>query len=622
MKSIQEILEAALCAIEPLGTSFDEQYQHLQNEKKQLLEPGYRVAFLGQFKTGKSTLINRLILKDCILFTDILEATSIPTEVAYAPTPRLEVYRYIRKSFSVPLENDALDQSYVSDIVLARTVKNPSPEDVQAAVSADTPEGRTALANAYSHAILFWPADNLRQFTVIDTPGVNSTTEAVVTTTNRILPTCDAAVYVASLRQLDSADLSFLRNHIFESGLTRTLVLLNYDPDSSEPGPLQLEKIRSSVQAQLSQIGRNVPVHVAAVPRRGGLSTGSLGNAVTSSKTTWKDWREGESTQAEVCEGLAIEHTLIDFFRDNVRPGREEKVGLRTRKTLEKTVAKCELTLSLLAQADEELAQKISAQIDTMLREQNRKRDQLKHDLLADIQLLLLSEKNELRKQLNQTKDRLLTELDQCKDFEETQDWLKRQQQTLPGKLQEVTMNAKVNLNRKIRDLETRFTTRLRGIEEDLDHSQTSIDGGILEKIPPMLITSLDYLVVLIAGPFGIVGDLITRLVISKIPYIQNFLPEKLVKAYFKGYLKSSLNAQFDALSAELDSKLADAPEKTLEAVNAEWDKQTQIIMEDIEKTIAGSAQAADPVRIESLRNAVKSINTLLPKLPALSPAS
>lgn len=40
-----------------------------------------RIAVTGTFKTGKSTLINRVFLRDNVLFADVLEAPAAPRRV-------------------------------------------------------------------------------------------------------------------------------------------------------------------------------------------------------------------------------------------------------------------------------------------------------------------------------------------------------------------------------------------------------------------------------------------------------------------------------------------------------------------------------------------------------------
>ena len=193
--NIHEIIQKAIETSVSVG--LQQRVDSLWAEEKALLEPRYRVAFVGQFKTGKSTLINRLILKETVLFTDVLEATAIPTEIDFAEKPRLEVYRYEKNIYRLEAGGHEVEQAYVCGSVLDRVVDNPTFDQIREATSGETLEARAATAETYSHARLFWPAENLRHFTAVDTPGIDSPNDAVVTTTYRILPQCDAAIFVA-----------------------------------------------------------------------------------------------------------------------------------------------------------------------------------------------------------------------------------------------------------------------------------------------------------------------------------------------------------------------------------------------------------------------------------------
>ena len=66
----------------------------LHKELAALHAAAYRIAVIGEFKAGKSTLINLVFLKDNILFTDVMEATAVPTEIGYGEEGRLEITPY------------------------------------------------------------------------------------------------------------------------------------------------------------------------------------------------------------------------------------------------------------------------------------------------------------------------------------------------------------------------------------------------------------------------------------------------------------------------------------------------------------------------------------------------
>ena len=221
--NLAEILTTAKQIAQPIGCTTE--IAKFQSILDALESQKYRIAFVGQFKTGKSSLINKFILKQNLLFTDVLEATSVPTELEYAEQPGLEVYEFRKARASVQAEGVTLDQDVVVGVDLAKTIPNPSTEIIRQLTSAETPEERKQLAQRVSHVRVSFPAANLRGFTVVDTPGINSTTEAVATTTYRVIPESDITILVASLKQLGEVELRLLQRHIFEAGICRCIVV-------------------------------------------------------------------------------------------------------------------------------------------------------------------------------------------------------------------------------------------------------------------------------------------------------------------------------------------------------------------------------------------------------------
>ena len=91
-KKYSEQLQKAIEIYEPLSSSSSE----LANNAKQLINElantkSVRVPFVGDFSSGKSTLINTLIDRN-ILPTAITPETAVPYELYYSPEERMELY--------------------------------------------------------------------------------------------------------------------------------------------------------------------------------------------------------------------------------------------------------------------------------------------------------------------------------------------------------------------------------------------------------------------------------------------------------------------------------------------------------------------------------------------------
>ncbi|CAN5370543.1 dynamin-like GTPase family protein [soil metagenome] len=145
-----------------------------------------RIALAGTLKAGKSTLVNALVGEN-IAPTDATEATRIVTWFRHGPTPKVTANHHGGRRTHVPITRGdgltfdfgSLDPADVADL------------DVE------------------------WPAAELIDATIIDTPGTSSLSRDVSERTLRLLvpddgvPRVDAVVFL--LRTLNAADIALLK---------------------------------------------------------------------------------------------------------------------------------------------------------------------------------------------------------------------------------------------------------------------------------------------------------------------------------------------------------------------------------------------------------------------------
>jgi replication fork clamp-binding protein CrfC len=148
-----------------------------------------RIALAGTLKAGKSTLVNALVGED-IAPTDATEATRIVTWFRNGPTPKVTANHRGGRRSNVPIARDPTDRGLTFDFASL------DPEDV---VDLDVE----------------WPAAELIDTTIIDTPGTSSLNRDVSERTLRLLvpsdgvPRVDAVVFL--LRTLNAADIALLK---------------------------------------------------------------------------------------------------------------------------------------------------------------------------------------------------------------------------------------------------------------------------------------------------------------------------------------------------------------------------------------------------------------------------
>ncbi|MDA4110834.1 Isoniazid-inducible protein iniC [Mycobacterium holsaticum DSM 44478] len=148
-----------------------------------------RIALAGTLKAGKSTLVNALVGED-IAPTDATEATRIVTWFRHGPTPKVTANHVGGRRSNVPIGRDPAAGGLTFDFATL------DPEDI---VDLDVE----------------WPAAELIDTTIIDTPGTSSLNRDVSERTLRLLvpddgvPRVDAVVFL--LRTLNAPDIALLK---------------------------------------------------------------------------------------------------------------------------------------------------------------------------------------------------------------------------------------------------------------------------------------------------------------------------------------------------------------------------------------------------------------------------
>jgi GTP-binding protein EngB required for normal cell division len=213
-----------------------------------LAEDQFNLVVVGQFKRGKSSLMNAVIGMDR-LPTGVLPLTSVVTTVRYGDRECVHVQT---RGSSLPHEVPLAElQDYVTE------------------------RGNPGNRKQVVLAEVRLPAEVLRLgFHFIDTPGVGSAIAANTATTHSFLPEADAVVFVTSFESaMNEGELGFLRTvarHVHKI----FFVVNKRDLVSAEESEAVLASIRETIAAQL---GDGDP-RVFAVSAREGLEAKLTGN--------------------------------------------------------------------------------------------------------------------------------------------------------------------------------------------------------------------------------------------------------------------------------------------------------------------------------------------------------
>lgn len=162
----------------------------------------FEVAIVGEFKRGKSTLINALLGQE-VLPSDVLPATATLNRVTYSKEPYVEIEYKDGRAETVDI--DQL-QNYVTKLTFESEM----------------------TAETVKEATVYYDTEFCRNnVDIIDTPGLNDD-EQMTSVTLSILPEIDAAVFVISANSpFSQFEKEFLEKKMLTSDVGRVIFAVN-----------------------------------------------------------------------------------------------------------------------------------------------------------------------------------------------------------------------------------------------------------------------------------------------------------------------------------------------------------------------------------------------------------
>jgi GTP-binding protein EngB required for normal cell division len=183
----QDVVDAIRSGKNALKRSgLSEKEEQFQTLLVKLAEDRFNLAVVGQFKRGKSSLMNAIIGRD-LLPTGLLPLTSAITTLCYGPEERALLRR----------QGWVLDQEIALDELVDYVTERGNPGNEKGLI-----EARVELPVPFLRRGLYF----------IDTPGVGSANQANTETTYQFLPETDAVILVTSVE----APLSAVENTLMQ----------------------------------------------------------------------------------------------------------------------------------------------------------------------------------------------------------------------------------------------------------------------------------------------------------------------------------------------------------------------------------------------------------------------
>jgi GTP-binding protein EngB required for normal cell division len=221
--ALPDLLSVAASSVTAPSASQRKILERLNSLRERLMTERFQLAVLGQFKRGKSTVLNALLGKS-VLPIGVVPVTAIPTFLEPSATLRIRV-------------------GYASGEVEEFEPKGPEALRERLTMFVTEEENPRNVLNV-ARVDVFLPAKLLeRGVVLIDTPGVGSTHRHQTAAADAILPECDAALLVVSADPpITEVEIDYLAR--IRQTVARLIIVLNkidtIEPHEREKGEIFL----------------------------------------------------------------------------------------------------------------------------------------------------------------------------------------------------------------------------------------------------------------------------------------------------------------------------------------------------------------------------------------------
>lgn len=493
-------------------------------------------------------------------------------------------------------------------------VDNPDADTIRRHTAADDPEKRAELADTVARARLHWPAPALEGLAVFDTPGINTLNAAVIATTYRIIPLADLVIFVTGPKSLSSTELEFLTRGVFRHGITRTVVVIFHDPRIQTLTESAQADLTRAVKNQLAAIGRD---HVPVVNHFGGKKTASTPSATEASPKNVSEiisqlWGEAPK-QGETGSGDSNNGVLPRLIRENVRMARREKALSILTQVVQQAMARIDTELAALA-ASEDDRRRLESDMRLRKADLLHRHAVLTREFSEALAALQTRSETDLTGDVTALATTYDTDLADAADLPALRSRLAAIQERLPRDMEQLMWRRFEAVRNALTDLVQTYGGKsqvmLAPFFNDLTRS-AEIDGGLLSRIPPFAVLALDLLLFARFGPFGPVADILIRLLVHYIPYVNRALPASVAAAVLRQKLRRTLADQFRTADTELRTHLDEMFREIRQTILDEWEDHFQQQVKLLEIPPDASSEAASRRRM-TLKAAASELGALI----------
>ncbi|MFA5367953.1 MAG: dynamin family protein [Dehalococcoidia bacterium] len=581
---LSTVLKDAENLLSGLGDEFASERNHICELEKRLSSARFHLAVLGQFKRGKSTLLNALLGEE-LLPSAVVPLTSVPTFLFWGAS------HIVRVVF--------LDGN-VHDLVPE------SAEDTREILSRYVTEGCNSKNHlGVAHVEVACSSPLLQKGVVlIDTPGIGSTFQHNTEATVNFLPQCDAALFLVSADPpITQVEIEFLK--AVKEKVVKTFFLMNkVDYLSEKERQVAVEFLKKVLQ---DQAGLDSSEPIFSISARRGLEAKL----------------KGDDNQLSESGFSKLENSLVEFLNREKIQTLNLAIARKAGDIIGEGLLQIRLKQRSLTLPLEDLEQRL-ATFNQKIKEIEQQRE-LAHDLLAGDQKRLVEKlEQECAASLQANRDELARILTEALESAPSADMLEK---TVSGRLVEI-----------VPDLFGASLSRISGL---VNQRMQDILGSHQEKANALAETIRRTAAELFEIPYA-PGKGEERIVTTSKPYwvtenwsatmspiprgaLDRVLPRSMVVSRVRKWLQQDIEAitlrnienlrwatiqnmdkTFRRFSIELDEHLEEVAKATLGAIQEAHTRRTQ------------QADSVD-IEIKRLRDFESRLQDILDRLSAIS---
>ncbi len=584
MLNISEVIEQTIAIADKFAPK---QSRKLENLQKSMARHGLKIVVMGDFKSGKSTLINKVFLKKDLLPIDYREATAVPTRLTDGA---LCMRAYAPNSAQPAIELPDVDAATLAQYITA-------------------PEGaeRAELADKYSHIDVSMPGILPPGITLVDTPGLNTTNIRVIEGTQKEARDADGIIYVCRAAQLSMSQRETIRdlcgNRVQQFPLHVVLTA------ATSQTPAQVEAIRRDIEADLSNhgiIARCSVFHINARTERGisiapvapqapvshGMRRRSFGTAAAEAPAA-------PATEVAAAPGLndGLKSTLESFINNEVYRGKIARVARELKPILESILSALELRIETSSKSEEQLSA-----MKEELRRKKRLYMEVVEDILTDVRKAQLVYKQSVTKAIQDIQTDCEKRLDNTQDAGALWAVVDSMKTSIPAeialKIESLTLDYQTDVRHISRKYQQDLQSRLK---LDTTSEEIVLDMGILSKIPGWLVTTLDYVLVISTSPLPWFADIPLRILAGKLDWLKKFLPASVAADLLRKKVSGTVKTALETLKSNMLIQQDNNFRECLESLQYELTNNSQFeLSEEIEAVSKQQLSATEKARLEA----------------------